>query len=440
MTHCLISQRLLAVFLLLTAVGRSQPGTITTIAGGYTGDGGRALLAGLNSPMGIALGSDGTLYVADSNSHRVRRVSPDGMISTFAGNGTNGYSGDGGPATEAQLNFPQGLALGPDGSLYIADTSNRLIRRVDPDGNISTFAGSRTEFGLDGGPAKNARFRTPAGLAIDSSGRLYIVDSDDHRIRMVNEMGNISTVAGTGVAAFSGDGGPAADARLSFPQSIALVGDGSFYIADRGNIRIRFVDVTGKISTFTGDGASNFSGYSSPSHMRGIAIGKRGVYVADSQVIVLVSWDGKRSRLFGSGGIGNDIEGGPASRDVFAGAETLIVTDDETLYFPTPAIAGSGRSSTTRYTLLLAPASTWATRGGPPEMATTPREQSSPNQPHYSSEVTERSTSLTLPMNGFAKSLWMGRFRPLRARASLDLGPPEMADPRRRQPCIARTG
>lgn len=111
MTHCLISQRLLAVFLLLAAVGRSQPGTITTIAGGYTGDGGRALLAGLNSPMGIALGSDGTLYVADSNSHRVRRVSPDGMISTFAGNGTNGYSGDGGPATEAQLNFPQGLAL-----------------------------------------------------------------------------------------------------------------------------------------------------------------------------------------------------------------------------------------------------------------------------------------------------------------------------------------
>ena len=318
----------LSFLLASTCLVWGQPGTITTIAGGYTGDGGPAVLAGLNGPTGIALASDGTMYIADSNSHRIRKVSPDGMISTFAGNGTNGYSGDGGPAAEAQLNFPQGLALGPDGSLYLADTSNHVIRRVSQDGTISTFAGTgKDEFGGDGGPATSARLRNPEGLAVDSRGQLYIVDSVDYRIRFVDERGNISTLAGTGAYGSNGDGGPATSAQLARPHSVALVGDGSYYIGQAGICRIRFVGRDGRISTFAdpclfGGGAI------------GLAIGRRGLYVSIRARIMLVSADGKVSVFAGAGGItNNQVEGELANGLVMWGSDSLIVTPDETLYY-----------------------------------------------------------------------------------------------------------
>jgi sugar lactone lactonase YvrE len=242
-------------------VRRCNPdGTITTVAGtgecGFSGDGGPATRAELISPTGIAVGLDGSVYIADAanvglesgdiDSHRIRRVGPGGTITTVAGAGEGEYSGDGGPATEAHLNDPEAVAIDADGSLYVADTENHRIRRVAPDGIISTVAGIGEAYALggysgDGGPAVEAELDSPKGVAIGLDGSLFIADTDNHRVRRVDPEGIITTVAGTGEAGFSGDGGPATEARLK-PEDIAVGPDGSLYIADACG-RIRRVSV-----------------------------------------------------------------------------------------------------------------------------------------------------------------------------------------------------
>lgn len=224
-------------------------GIITTVAGTgattYNGDNIPATSANLWSPTAIAVGPDGSLYIAQESQFRVRRVSPDGLITTIAGTGAQaGFSNDDGlPASQARINAAHGIAIGPDGSLYFSDFFMNTVRRIGPDGIINTVAGNGTSgFSGDGGPATVAQLSRPMGLAVDSLGRLYITDQVNSRIRVVGTDGNIATLAGIGVAGvngYNGDGLPGRRTSLTLPNSVAVAPDGSVYIADTGNFRIR---------------------------------------------------------------------------------------------------------------------------------------------------------------------------------------------------------
>jgi uncharacterized protein YjiK len=240
-------------------------GFITTVAGngsiGYSGDGGQATSAQLATPRGIALDSSGNLFVAVYDSHRIRKVSTSGTITTVAGDGSAGTSGDGGSATSAGLRFPWGVTLDSSGNLYIAQYDSHVIRKVDNSGTITRFAGTSTYgYSGDGGSATSARLNSPRHVAVDSSGNLYIADSGNHRIRKVDTLGIITTVAGNGLEGYSGDGGSAISAQLDHPEGVALDSFGHLYIADSGNHRIRKVNASGIITTVAGTGVAGYSG------------------------------------------------------------------------------------------------------------------------------------------------------------------------------------
>jgi sugar lactone lactonase YvrE len=227
----------------------ASTGIITTVAGdgnvGYSGDGGAATSASLYCPAGVAVDSSDNLYIADDCNKRVRRVdATTGIITTVAGNGAAGYSGDGGPATSASLGGPSDVALDSSGNLFIADQPNNVIRRVDAaTGIITTVAGNGTAgYSGDGGAATSATLTNPAGVAVDGSGNLFIADTSRNRIRRVDAIsGVIITVAGDGNLGYSGDGGPATSASLFFPSGVAVEASGNFLIADTDNNRIRQV-------------------------------------------------------------------------------------------------------------------------------------------------------------------------------------------------------
>lgn len=239
-------------------------GMLWTVAGGpatYPGDGRPATAAGLNSPMGIAFDASGAMYVADTTTHAVRRVGSDGLMTTVAGTGVAGFSGDGGKATAAQLNAPTRIAFDAAGNLYIADSENNRIRRVSPAGTITTVAGDGTpSFGGDGGPATAAKLRQPYDVAVGADGSLYIADRYNHRIRRVNAAGIITTVAGQSAAGYNGDGIPATSARLYYPSGVAVDRAGSIYIADYYNERVRRVSADGLITTVAGNGLATANG------------------------------------------------------------------------------------------------------------------------------------------------------------------------------------
>ncbi len=227
----------------------SSGGTITRVAGtgeaAFSGDAAAATSATLNTPLGLALDAAGNLYIADTLNQRIRRVATDGTITTVAGNGTASYSGDGGAATDAGLNYPQRVALDSEGNLYIADTFNHRIRKVTPDGTISTVAGNGiSKYSGDGGPATAASLNYPKGIAIDAAGNLLIADCFNSRIRVVTEDGRIFTAAGNGFFGDTGDGGKAKKAQLRFPSGIAVGLVGKIYIADTDNHRIRLLTPT----------------------------------------------------------------------------------------------------------------------------------------------------------------------------------------------------
>jgi NHL repeat len=212
------------------------------------GDGGPATSAVLNVPYGVAMMPDGGFVASSLSNDEVRRVSPDGTITTLAGGLLNGFSGDGGPATSARLNLPMGVAVQPDGGVLIADSNNHRIRRVSPEGTISTVAGNGTEgFSGDGGPATAAQLDLPVAVAATRDGGFLIADYLNNRIRRVSPAGTITTVAGVGAEGFSGDGGPATSARLGFPNSVSATADGGFLIADFVNNRVRRVSPDGTI-------------------------------------------------------------------------------------------------------------------------------------------------------------------------------------------------
>lgn len=245
-------------------------GNLSTIAGtgtqGFGGDNGPAAAALLDSPQGLAFGA-GALYIADTHNHRIRKLDlGTGTITTIAGT-TAGFGGDGGPATAAQLDLPTALALDGGNNLYIADTQNHRIRRVNlSSGTMTTVAGNGTQgFSGDGGAAIAAAIDSPSGLAVDADQNLYLADTHNHRIRKVSAAtGTIATIAGT-VAGFGGDLGAASAAKMALPRGLSVDGAGNLYVADSANHRIRRIDAaTGTITTIAGDGPQNFSGDGGP--------------------------------------------------------------------------------------------------------------------------------------------------------------------------------
>ena len=233
-------------------------GKIEVVAGngraGFTGDGGLAMAARLDMPLGIAVDAAGNLFIVDSGNHAIRKVTRDGIIQTVAGNRREGFSGDGGPAAAASLSEPIAVAVDGSGNLYIADTGNQRVRRVSPDGIIQTIAGSgKSGYSGDGGPATAATLNDPSGVAVDASGRLYIADRLNRRVRRISPNGTIETVAGNGSAVLPEDGVPATAAHLDIPRGLAVDSSGAIFVSDSNAHRVRRVGLDGVIRTVAGN-------------------------------------------------------------------------------------------------------------------------------------------------------------------------------------------
>ena len=267
-------------------------GTITTLAGtgtaGFAGDNGAAASAQLNSPQGVAVDGSGNVYIADTQNSRVRKVSG-GTISTVAGSGTIGFGGDGGAGTSAQLNTPTGLAVDGSGNLYIADFGNNVVRKLSTGGTITTIAGNgRQGYSGDGGLGTLAQLNGAQAVAVDSAGNVYIADTLNSRVRMVTSGGNISTIAGTGIPGTAGDGGPATQAQIVTPAGIAVDSTGAVYITDFSK-NVRKIVRNGPIFTIAGTSARGYSGdggSAASATLNGpteLAVdSKNNIYVADS--------------------------------------------------------------------------------------------------------------------------------------------------------------
>ncbi len=245
-------------------------GVISTVAGngtsGYSGDGGQATSAQFTYPDGVAVDAAGLLYISDSGANVVRKVAANGVITTIAGTGVSGGTGDGGPATSALLDGPTDLAFDSSGNLYVACQWNASVRKIDTGGTITRFAGNGNGgFAGDGGQATSAQVDRPNGVAVDSSGNVFIADRFNNRVRKVATNGVITTVAGTGTAGYSGDGGAATSAKLNEPSRVAVGPDGTLYIADRGSDAVRAVNMqNGIIRTIAGTGTTGFAGNNGP--------------------------------------------------------------------------------------------------------------------------------------------------------------------------------
>jgi hypothetical protein len=306
-------------------------GNIQTVAGngspGFSGDGGPATSAGLLFPFGVFVDGSGNIFIVDSGNDRIREVvAATGDIQTVAGNGTPGFSGDGGPATSASLLSPFGVFVDVNGNIFIADSGNSRIREVVADtGNIQTVAGNGTAgFSGDGGPALQAELNLPLSVYVDAKGNIFLADSNGHRIReVVAATGNIQTVAGNGTPGFSGDGGSATSAELNTPGGVFVDGSGNIFVGDTGNARVReIIAATGIIQTVAGNGTLGFSGDGGPatsaqlSTPYGIFLDKTGnLFISDggnSRVREVIAGTGNIRTVVGNGTFGFGGDGGPA--------------------------------------------------------------------------------------------------------------------------------
>ncbi len=293
---------------------------------GFAGDSGKAQEAQINYPLGLAVDNSGNIYIADHLNHRIRRVAADGTITTVAGSDSIGSTGDDGPATSARLNFPSGIAIDGSGALYITDTMNHVIRKVVVGGNITLFAGSRGVSGFrekdardEFLEAKDAELNAPTGIAIDSSGNIYFCDTRNHRVRKIGTDGKIRTIAGTGEKGETGDGGDALKAKLNSPTGVAVDAAGNVYIADQMNHRIRKVDANGIITTVAGTGLPGYSGNGGLATQARlfypccIALDRQGnLFIADrtnNRVRRVDAQTGTISLAAGTGRFGDDFDG-----------------------------------------------------------------------------------------------------------------------------------
>ncbi len=327
-----------AIILALPAAGKwsgsfGMAQFISTIAGtgvlGYNGDGIPATTATFNYPAGVAIDGSGNLYITDMNNCRVRKISKStGLISTIAGTGVTGFSGDGGPATAAQVsNYVIGVTLDPAGNIYIADGSDNCLRKITVStGIITTLAGTGSYSGGysgDGGPATASQLNYPVAVAVSTTGFIYLADCYNHRIRKINvSTGIITTAAGTGVIGSSGDGGPATSAKLNYPAGVACDAAGNVYIGDNGNNKIRKINAaTGIITTIAGTGATGSSGDGGPATSaklncpQGVVLGASGnIYFADGlnyRIRKITVSTGIISKVAGTS-MGFSGDGGPA--------------------------------------------------------------------------------------------------------------------------------
>ncbi len=316
---------LLLFGVLLLAAYPAGAQTITTFAGngvqGFSGDGGPAVNAALDNPHGIAVDAFLNVYIADVNNNRIRKVAPNGFVTTFAGTGVAGFNGDNIQAASAQLNQPEGVAVDTHGNLIIADAQNRRIRRVAPNGIITTIAGTGIEgFSGDGGPATSANIGRAVALAADKSGNIFFADAPQQRVRVIAANGIIATVAGNGNPGFSGDGGPATSATLNFPDGVGIDNGGNLLIADSGNHVIRRVS-GGIITTIAGNGNEGFSGDGGPATAAmlnfpaSVTVDNAGnILIADtSNNRVRIIVNGNISTIAGTGLDGFSGDGGPAT-------------------------------------------------------------------------------------------------------------------------------
>jgi sugar lactone lactonase YvrE len=303
-------------------------GIITTVAGNggdglFSGDGGPAVQAQLNHPSGVAVDSAGNIWIADTFNNRIRMLSSSGIITTMAGSGAAGDSGDGGPASAAQLRWPGGMTFDHSGNLLVADVLHHRVRMITPAGIITTAAGNGTAgYSGDGGPATGAQLFAPKDVALDASGNLYIADNFNNRVRMVSSAGVMVTAAGGGLpgSGFSGDGGSATSAQLNGPTGVAVDDAGSLYVADTGNFRVRKISPSGMITTIAGTGVQGYSGDGGPATRAQLAVpvgvkvdGAGNVYIADGASIRRVSTDGIITTVAGTGTLGYAGDGGPAT-------------------------------------------------------------------------------------------------------------------------------
>ncbi|MCW5978923.1 MAG: hypothetical protein KIT09_12635 [Bryobacteraceae bacterium] len=319
--------RWVSCFVMSIAIAAAQ-GTITTFAGtgvaGFSGDNGPAASAAFNRPVYVHIDPSGNIYVADENNQRVRRIDPaTGVITTFAGNGARAFAGDNGPAVQASLNGVNGVCSDAAGNIYLNDTGNNRIRRVDSSGVITTFAGNGASSSSgDGGPASAAGIFLPIRCAVDANGVMYIAEQGAHRIRRVAANGTITTIAGNGTRGFAGDGGPAANAILDNPTAVAVDYAGNVYFSDQGNQRIRRIAANGTIGAFAGNGSVGFSGDNGPAAAAqfnfpgGLAVDQAGnLFMTDgpNHRGRWIDRDGIIRTFAGNGTAGFSGDGGPAT-------------------------------------------------------------------------------------------------------------------------------
>jgi sugar lactone lactonase YvrE len=283
-----IASAMLSAWLLLLS-SQMFAQKVTTTVGGFIGDNGPGTSAGFDYPRAVLQDSAGNTFVADAFNHRIRKIAPDGTISTFAGTGIAGFSGDGGLAKNAMLNTPNDLRFDAAGDMLVSDGGNNRIRKIDPTGVISTIAGNGLAgFSGDGGPALQAELNLPWGLALDAAGNIFLSDVLNLRVRKIDTAGNISTIAGNGIAGYNGDNIPAILAELNFVRQVAVDSQGNVYLADLMNHRVRKVDTSGTITTFAGTGMNGFSGDGGPAtqanigNPRGLLISGNFLYISNA--------------------------------------------------------------------------------------------------------------------------------------------------------------